>query len=90
MSVDERFENTGSIPVGEFALEQALRRAHCASSAKRTSLMHRCVGILSVLPDRVVLSCKLCGTERVNCSNNCDDEAVADSVLKLAKRALTP
>jgi len=72
---------------GEFALERAVRRSHCAKS--KALHPHTCVGCVTIMADRVIFTCKPCGTERVNLNfETPGEEAKADAIIALGRRAM--
>ena len=81
-AMHDRFEHSG----GEFALERAMRRSHCAK-AKATG--HDCVGCVTIMSDRVIFTCKPCGTERVQLEpESRADAARADAIVALSRKAV--
>lgn len=80
--MNDRSEREG----GEFSLERAVRRSHCARSK---SVGHTCVGCVTIMADRVIFTCKPCGTERVRLEEETPgEEAKADALVTLARKAI--
>jgi RNase P subunit RPR2 len=83
-TMSDRFERED----GEFALERAIRRSHCA---KTKSGGHGCVGAVTITADRVIFTCQPCGTERVSLNEeHSQDAARADALVMLTRKAITP
>ena len=83
LTMNDRSEREG----GEFALERAVRRSHCAKSK---SSGHTCVGCVTIMADRVIFTCKPCGTERVSLEPETPgEEARADALVLLSRKALS-
>lgn len=80
-TMSDRFEKDG-----EFALERAIRRSHCGNTPEKG---HDCVGCMTVTADRVIFTCKPCGTERVKLlAESPGEERQADAIVALGRKAL--